>query len=74
MNGQCKDCRFFNGKNCAINGGVKTPNSGCGYWVSNSASSTVKQCRACRFYDGKKCSTQGTKTPNSGCGNWAAYR
>jgi len=76
MANQCKDCRFYDGKNCAVLKSQRTSNSTCANWVSHSAPSpsTGKQCKACRFYDGRNCSTQGQRTPTSSCAKWAAYR
>jgi len=74
MAGQCKDCRFYDGKNCAILKSARTSNSTCAHWVSNTGPSTAKQCKDCRFYDGKICSIHGQRTPNSTCNKWAAYR
>jgi len=33
--GQCKDCRFYDGRSCSVNGGQpRTPTSTCGKWGS----------------------------------------
>jgi len=75
MAGQCKECRFYDGKICAVTKSVRTVTSSCSYWVSNTATSTVKQCKACRFFDGKNCSSGGgARTPTSSCGKWTGYR
>lgn len=29
----CKNCRFFNGKECAINGTKKSPTNSCQHYV-----------------------------------------
>jgi hypothetical protein len=73
MAGQCKDCRFYDGKNCAIHG-QRTHNSTCAHWVSNTGPCTAKQCKDCRFYNGKICSIHGQRTQNSTCSKWSAYR
>gem|GEM_PF-1419018 len=74
--GQCKDCRFYDGRTCSVNGGQpRTPTSTCLKWGSHTRS-TVKQCRECRFYDGHICSANGgqSRTFNATCGKWAAFR
>jgi len=73
MAGQCKECRFYDGKNCAVNKSARTYNSTCAAWAS-STSSSPKQCKDCRFYDGKTCSASGARPYNSTCAKWAAYR
>ena len=74
MAGQCKECRFYDGKNCAVHKTARTFNSTCPAWGSSTGPSTVKQCKDCRFYDGRNCSIGGQRTYNSTCGKWAAYR
>jgi len=76
MVNQCKDCRFYDGKNCAVSKAPRASNFSCGVWVSSTASPTVKQCKACRFYDGKNCSAQGggVRASNFTCGKWAAFK
>jgi len=74
MAGQCKDCRFYDGKSCSVHKGPRSFNSSCATWGSNT-SSTVKQCRECRFYDGKICSiNNGPRSFSSTCPKWAAFR
>ena len=51
MNGKCIDCRFYGGKNCAINKTMTAPNYTCAYWASNTSSGTRKR-KDCRFYSG----------------------
>jgi hypothetical protein len=74
MAGQCKDCRFYDGKTCAVLKSARTSNSSCANWVSSTEHSTVKQCKACRFYDGRICSVNGQRTPNSTCAKWSAFK
>ena len=74
MAGQCKECRFYDGKNCAVTKSARSYNSTCSAWAGNTSSSS-KQCKDCRFYDGKICSAnKGPRSYNSTCGRWAAYR
>jgi len=75
MAGQCKECRFYDGKLCAVTKAARTYNFTCSAWASNTSSSSSKQCKDCKFYDGKNCSAgSGQRTYNSTCAKWAAYR
>ncbi|MCL2192716.1 MAG: hypothetical protein FWB78_04895 [Treponema sp.] len=75
MNGKCIDCRFYDGKNCAINRTMTTPNYTCAYWASNTSSGTRK-CKDCRFYSGGACAANyGNKvTPLYTCGRFSPFR
>jgi hypothetical protein len=75
-NGHCRECRFFDGSDCAVRNVRTSAGSSCGNFIDNTEGSNDKHCRACRFYDGQICSARkNVKTsPGSSCGNWAAYR
>jgi len=74
MAGQCKECRFYDGRNCTVNKSARASNFTCAAWASNTSSSS-KQCKDCRFYNGKICSANnGARSYNSTCAKWAAFR
>jgi len=75
MKGVCKDCRFYDGKNCAVRKSATTMYYSCDFWASNISSGT-KKCKDCRFYDGASCIVNyGRRTaPASTCSRWAAFR
>jgi hypothetical protein len=77
MAGQCKECRFYDGKNCAVAKAARVPNFTCANRVSYMTPNVgaVKQCKTCGFYDGSNCSSSYEKrVANFTCANWAAYR
>jgi hypothetical protein len=49
--GRCKECRFYDGKDCAAAKPARVPNFTCGNWVSYTVPNVgaVRQCKAAGF-------------------------
>jgi len=74
--GHCRECRFFDGSNCAVRNVRTSAGGSCSNLINNAEGSDDKHCRACRFYDGQTCANRkNVKTPPGGsCSNWAKFR
>lgn len=71
--GYCRDCRFYGGSECSVDGRSHSGTSSCGTFVDFKEVPEKKYCRTCRFYDGE-CSADGRKPlGTSTCGKWSAF-
>lgn len=73
MKGKCKDCRFYDGRNCEV-WGSRSPNSTCGSHFASYTRSETTTCKDCRFYDGRRCEIEGSRSPSSKCSRFSPYR
>jgi len=73
--GYCRDCRFYEGKDCAVKGNQTQPGSSCASFVDATESPDDEFCKTCRQYDGQECKIKNDKRPPaSKCAEWSAFR
>lgn len=72
--GFCRECRFYDGINCNIDGGRHSATYSCNKF-SNYQKSIRKICVDCRFYDGRRCIVDNSsRSTTSSCIKFSPFK